>query len=557
MCGISAIVSPNFTRNHNWVLAANRVQYQRGPDDVGRSEAPGDPCVMGHTRLSLVDTSPTGHQPMSYGDLTITFNGEVYNHQELRARCPAYHFQGTSDTESVLGHIAVYGLQETLERMNGMFAFALWDGLERTLYLATDRFGVKPLYVYDEGDVFACASSSAALLELKEKWEVDAEGMAQFFHLGGSARGVWQGIERIGGSQLLTYHAATGHLARSRWYTPTFNPNAAEELEGLITDAIRISAKADVPVGIFYSGGVDTSVVASVIAPSHEPRATSAAARSSQLAAQSPRNVPAFHLDSPERPYAEQGAAHFGLDLHTVQPDQLAVVPALKDIAAKSGEPTMAGYIPWLVSRTAAEYVKACISGNGADELFFGYERTPRTIDNDAYFAQDAHLFRNFRSMGVDPPTWGQSPLGDGFPDDAWGRWRELNFYIQHDLNPTLDAASMCHSLELRVPFLDHRVVEAALSLPASFHGTKRVLKDLLRKAGLPEPFVERKKLGFSMPADHPTVRQYKLQAWAMACRHFGWNPDAVLSPRDRNYLHLCAAGWRAWMDVHQHRIAA
>lgn len=545
MCGISAIVGPDFTRNHNWVLAANRVQKQRGPDDVGFSIAPCDPCVMGHTRLSLVDTSATGHQPMSAGDLTITFNGEVYNHQELRARCPAYHFQGTSDTESVLGHITVYGLQETLERMNGMFAFAVWDGRERTLTMATDRFGVKPMYVYDEGDVFACASSSAALLELKEKWEVDAEGMAQFFHLGGSARGVWKGIERIGGGMALRYKLGVG-TTRYRWYTPTFNPNAAEELEDLITDAIRISAKADVPVGIFYSGGVDTSVVASVLSPAKAGAPQQGGGR-----------LHTFHLDGPELPYASEGALHFDMLLHLVQPDQLAVVPALKDIAAKSGEPTMAGYIPWLVSRTAAEYVKACISGNGADELFFGYERTARTLDGDALSAMNAHLFRDWpQGTGAKPAF--DIPMGwpDTFPECALPRWMELQWYIQHDLNPTLDAASMCHGLEMRVPFLDHRVVEAALSLPASFHGTKRVLKDRLRRAGLPESFVERKKLGFSMRDQHPSVLQYKLQAWAMACEHFGWKPG-YLSPRDRNYLLMCAAGWRAWREVHQHRIAA
>jgi len=541
MCGISAIVSRSPEQRAK-VLDLMATQKQRGPDDS--NYVYDGHCALGHNRLSLLDLGPTGQQPMRLGRFTITYNGEVYNHQDLRRLVKGHTWRGTSDTETILVLIDRFGINATLNMLNGMFAFAVWDSELGFLTVATDRFGVKPLYVYHEDGVLACASSSAALLHLKDQWEVDDEGMRQFFHLGGSARGVWKGIERIGGGQIITYDAGRNNILRNRWYTPTFNPNAAEELEYLITDAIRISAKADVPVGIFYSGGVDTSVVASVVATGFQPVSAE-------------KRIHTFHLDGPELPYASAGALHFGMLLHLVDPDQIAVVPALKDIAAKSGEPTMAGYIPWLVSRTAAEYVKACISGNGADELFFGYDRTARTSEVADLQAQGRHMFRQWLPESQWPvftlPVLSAGP----WPACASSRWAELHWYVQHDLNPTLDAASMCHSLELRVPFLDHRVVEAALSLPASFHGTKRVLKDMLRKAGLPESFVERKKLGFSMPPTHPGVKEYKLEAWAMACRHFGWNPNAVLSPRDRNYLHLCAAGWRAWMDVHQHRIAA
>lgn len=520
--------------NRRWVAAANSTQQMRGPDHSAIWGTPDSPCAMGHTRLSLVDLASTGDQPMSAMGYTISYNGEIYNHQELRARCPAYHFTGTSDTESLLAHIVVHGLADTLPRLNGMFAFALWDERAQELHMVTDRFGIKPLYVYNHSGIVACASSSAALLHLQQQWDVDRLGVAQFFALGGSTRGVWQGITRIGGGLLISYDHKTKHQHAYRWYTPTFNPNAADELPGLIADAIRLTATADVPVGLFYSGGVDTSVVAMHM-----------------------RGAMAFHLDGAEREYAITGAAHFGLNLRLVAPAPGDVLPALKDIAAQSGEPTMAGHIPWLVAREAATAVKACISGNGADELFFGYDRTPTSMHPEALRKQHSHLYRDAKAYGSTDTPCAVPDLDSEWPDDAWPRWKELHTYVQHDLNPTLDAASMCHGLELRVPFLDHRVVEAALSLPHSYHGNKRVLKDMLRTAGLPATFIDRPKLGFSYTTSNLAMNQYATKAWEWACTYMGWHANGPRSARDRNYLNLCAAGFRAWHSVHQHRIAA
>lgn len=511
------------------------VQHMRGPDH--RAQWSGEGVTLGHNRLSLLDLGETGDQPMEGARYALTYNGEIYNHQELRSHCVGYNFRGTSDTETLLALIETIGIERTLPKLNGMWAFAVWDKVERTLTMAVDPFGIKPLYyAIHRNGTFICASSSAAIISGEPFMHVDPLGIARYFNIGGGDS-VWLGIKKAEGGEMITASEAFGAYCK-RWYHPTFQPHAREGLTDLIRDAIRKTATADVPVGIFFSGGIDTSVIASV----HQ-------------------GATAFHLDGPERRYAEEGAHHFGLDLRIVEPAARRTVEALTDIATRSGEPSMAGFIPWLVSEDAAQSVKACISGNGADEIFFGYDRTNTP-------GQHAHMFRDQKIYGGADPSWPFYPLEDErFPDCAEARWLELMHYVQHDLNPTLDAASMCHGLEMRVPFLDVRVVEAALSLPASFHGCKRVLKEMLHAEGLPSAYTDRTKYGFSMDAVHAPMAQYRERAWNEACRLYGMRgvkparhrtsraQPGQLSGRDTAYLHAAAAGWKAWHTVQANKI--
>lgn len=601
MCGISAIVSPDLGIHLRLQERMLHTQRMRGPDAAAWQRFDDGRVSLGHTRLSLLDLGPTGDQPMEGERFVLVFNGEVYNHEELRSAATTYPWRGTSDTETVLMLLDTFGVRDTLPRLNGMFAFAAWDKKERVLWMATDPFGQKPLYTYhrpssraasakgsmsDADPVFACASSSAALLHLQEKWQVNTAAVHRYFHLGG-ADGLWKGLRRMHGGTLAVYDPKQDRYREERWYTPSFWEGATPALLGdLVRDAIRISAKADVPVGIFFSGGIDTSVVASVVGQQMSPMAqmnakASKASASVPSAPSVENNSPsharplAFHLDSSERAYAEQGAKHFGLDLHVI-PVENDQVRALIDIAEKSGEPTMAGHIPWVVSQYAAQHVKACISGNGADELFFGY---PRTATKPAEVAaMDAHLFRRAQAYmpnGVSSAWQQPSAAGHSLPAatapaysltdprfgfDARQRWRELQFYIQHDLNPTLDAASMCHSLEVRAPFLDVRVVECALSMDFSVHGRKRILKEMLAEADLSSAYYERQKLGFSMPNPGKEWERYAEQAWAMACKKYGFNPAGLKNykeaGRDQGYLKAAAAGWRAWYEQHEHIMA-
>ena len=569
MCGIAAIITADIGKAP--IGAMLDTQTTRGPE---RKDIWADAdIVMGHNRLSLVDLGPTGDQPMEGERYVLTYNGEIYNHEELRGHCPNYRWKGSSDTETLLALIETFGVRAALPMLNGMWAFAVWDKRDRQLTVATDPFAIKPLYIYEGGSaglqpgLFACASSSAALLHLQPKWEVDTAAVYRYFHLGGSD-GLWEGIERMHGGEMVVWDCKEATTFNYTWYTPTYWEGATPELlTDLVKDAIRISAKADVPVGIFFSGGIDTSVIASALGAGAGPGAKSiqgapVAPVPAPAPAPAPAPVPAFHLQSTELPFAQQGATHFGLDLHVV-PIASEQVKALKDIAQKSGEPTMAGHIPWVVSQYAAEHVKACISGNGADELFFGYPRTATKPSEVA--AMDAHLFRRtsaYTPAGRASGRWQEcAPLTDPrFGFDAQQRWRELQFYIQHDLNPTLDAASMCHSLEVRVPFLDVRVVECALSMPYRVHGRKTILKKILADAGLPTAYYERDKLGFSMPNPGKEWDAYATQALAMAAKKYGFNLNGLRgyqeAGRDKGYLKAAAAGWRAWYETWQHLMA-
>lgn len=519
MCGVAAIVSTEAQALDGIDTMVGR-QVLRGPDHEATWK--GDGVAMGHNRLSLLDLSETGDQPMEGDRYVISYNGEIYNHQELRSHCVDYRFRGSSDTETVLALVETLGIEGALPKLNGMWAFALWDKVDRSLTMAVDPFAIKPLYIHHSTEFFACASSSAAILPLRPKWKVSPVGMARFFNLGGST-GVWEGVTRMDGGTIAKFK--DGNLSVATWYTPTFRP--CDDLPALIRDAVSLTARADVPVGIFFSGGIDTTIIASV----H-------------------RGSRAFHLDGPERSYAQQGAEHFGLDLHVVEPASHRTIEALKDIAVKSGEPSMAGFIPWLVSEQAATEVKACISGNGADELFFGYDRT-----NDP--TQERHTFRDASAYGGAAPKWPAYTLEDDrFPACAQARWLELMYYVQHDLNPTLDAASMCHSLEMRVPFLDVRLVEAALSIPQRVHGRKRILKDMLGSMGLPKTYTDRPKYGFSMDRKFMPLEAYKGRAWREACAQYGMRSPSKLTPRDLSYLLSASAGWKAWHETHKHMIS-
>ena len=537
MCGIAATIN-----SEQPIAALLPHLAHRGPDHQGVWARDG--VQLAHTRLSLLDLSAAGDQPMESDQWVITYNGELYNHLQLRHEY-GLEPNGTSDTATLLALIELLGVHLVLPLLRGMWAFAAYDKFTNTLYCATDPFGIKPLHWYAEGNTVAVASTPSALLPLKPKWKLNHGGMLQFFTLGGSEN-VWQGIERLPGGTLLTVRhspLATQHspLHIERWYSPTFRPNAEEVIGAVLEKAMQQVQLADVPVGLFYSGGVDSSVVASYM----------------------PKGAPAFHLAGPETEYARKGAAYYGLAFHLVEEDGTNVAEALRHMARATGEPTMAGHIPYVVSKYAAEHVKAAISANGADELFFGYDRTLE--------GQDAHMLRAPDSFTLQgklhspgptdiPDTYTlatqHSPLATPWPECAAPRWKELMYYIQFDLNPTLDAASMAHSLEMRVPFLDQDLVECALSLPHEWHGTKRMLRKHLASTGLPTEVYERPKLGFSM-ATKDSAKHVAFQEKALAHlkKHYGFRINRRASGRDKSYLTACATGWYAFELEHQHLI--
>lgn len=499
-------------------------QKMGGPDFINWQQVSINPfnVVFGHNRLSIIDLSSAGNQPMSSDRYTITYNGEIYNYKELGSE--------SNDTRVLLSYIGRYGIEKTLNDINGMFAFGLFDSHKNEITLAVDRFGQKPLYYFHSGNKFAFASSPGALYALQDKWDIDRDTLQSYWLLGSSMgdNGLLKGIKKLTGSHCLTYNLHTNQITIKKYWEPKFQDNT-NGIEDLVIDAIRKVKVSDVPIHIFLSGGIDSTLVASQF-----------------------QGGEAIHLDGPERSYAERAAIKFNINLKVINPE-INTEECLKDFAFQSGEPCMAALIPYVTSRETAKFGKVAISANGADELFFGYDRTKDTMPD----SQIAHIFRMSANLKVWP--WIESMPYTIFQKGR-GRGFELNTYVQYDLNKTLDFASMCHGLEVRSPFLDHRLVEMALSIPEKQHRNpknKTILKNMLRKFHFDNAFIERPKLGFSLHNKPKTMPELIKKAWNFVKNEgFLVCDDKKLNARDKSYLEMSALSFYYWHETWMHKIA-
>ncbi|WP_374013824.1 asparagine synthase (glutamine-hydrolyzing) [Pseudoxanthomonas koreensis] len=573
MCGLTGLLLAQ-PRMHGDALAAQvqdmaATMPHRGPDDAGYWIDGQAGIALGHRRLSILDLSPLGQQPMVSADgrYVLALNGEIYNHPALRAALAAlgHRFRGRSDTEVLLAAIAEWGVEDVLPRCNGMFAIALWDRRERSLWLARDRVGKKPLYYGWAGDALVFGS------ELKALWRypgfdngVNRDALTLLLRLGyiPAPHCIHEGAFKMMPGCLLRLdaaavaagaHAHDPQRAQHRWWdagermraaldTP-FAAGVAEaesRLDELLRDAVGLRRVADVPVGVFLSGGTDSSTVAAL------------------MQAQSERPVRSFTIGfsgsrHDEAPDAAQVARHLGTDhteLYVSGSDASALVPGL---AAMFDEPFAdASQVPTaLVCQLARREVAVALSGDGGDELFFGYGRYQRALRNWAILGRIPRPLRGLLARlpgarGEGSRTGGAAALlaemgargiGDVYRNRV-SRWREpaavvigarepdtvyrqadplgmpgreaeammlADFlaYLPDDLLCKVDRTSMAVSLEARAPLLDWRVVEFAWSLPQDMKlrdGTsKYLLKRVLRRY-LPDAMVDRGKRGFGAP---------------------------------------------------------
>lgn len=458
---------------------------------------------LGHNLLSII-----GHtvQPIKGDRYIMTFNGCIYNYKEIDP-------YATSDTEVLLNLFDKKGLK-ALDDLNGMFAIGLYDAKKEKIHLIVDRFGQKQLYYTHQGDKFAFASNPGALYDLLDRKEIDKDALQSYWLLGSvmGENGILKGIKKVCASEIVTFDIKTNQVSTSRWYEPKFH--VEQDLEGLIYDAIDKVKVADVPVYILLSGGIDSTLVAS-----------------------RNQNGNAIHLDGPELPYAELVAKKYNVNLKVVNPEDFKPETVLSDYSEFSGEPTMAGMIPYITVRELSKFARVGITANGADELFFGYNRTK----------QDTTDFSNlFRWNTI---SWNEQLDYINCTAFGGGRRKELDTYVQFDLNKTLDYASMAHGVEMRSPFLDHRLVEAALSIPESIHrkrGNKTILKDILLKMGFDRQFTDRPKLGFSL-FKKPIDIQDKLNLSWHWVKKEGFLECDKLNGRDEQYLKMSALGFYYW----------
>ena len=534
MCGIAGIVGEKADRG-----AVERMTERlrhRGPDDGGVQPLPG--AVLGHRRLSILDLSTAGRQPMTLGDWTLVYNGEIYNYRELRADLPG-PFVSSSDTEILLHLIARDGLR-CLDRVRGMFAFAAWNSRTRTLLAARDRLGIKPFYYLDLPGAFAFASELKALRELGTR-PIDRAALADFFTYKyvPAPRSIYAGIRKLPPGHTLTFDGA---LRIERYWSPKADvvrkdPEAAAgELRELLRDCVVSHTVSDVPVGVFLSGGVDSS---SVVAHLDRPKTFSIG----------------FDVEEhSELPYARLVAERFNTDHaeETVQVGDLeqsvAAIPEIFD------EPfgDSSGWATYAVSRAARRKVTVALSGEGGDETFSGYTWYGKWLDGASPFSRLASLLPPFAKMarrleqrdvdgirrygaliGLFTPAQQRKLLAKGLseenPDPYWylrANWREdldpikrmqwadLHTYLPDDLLVKVDRASMAVSLEVRPPLLDHRLVEFSLSLDSSMLRRDMKGKLLLRKiveGVLPSEILTRPKKGFSMPVRRWSERRPEL----------------------------------------------
>jgi asparagine synthase (glutamine-hydrolysing) len=581
----------------------------RGPDADGtyfdelrlqspREAMPG--IALGHRRLSIIDLA-TGGQPMCNedGSVWIVFNGEAYNYQELRARLEVagHKFRTDSDTETII-HLYEEEGPACFSHLNGMFAIALWDANRRRLVLGRDRLGKKPLVYRHEAGRLIFASELKSLLQVPGlPREIDPAAIDEYltYQYIPHPKTIFRGFRKLPPGHYAVYQ--DDRLEIHPFWQPDFTherrlskQDAAHELREILSSAVRIRMRSDVPLGAFLSGGIDSSIVVAL------------------MQQQSAEPVKTFTIGFPvkeydETQYAHRVARHLKTDHRVleVKPDALGILPKLayhydEPFADSSAIPT------WYVSELTRQHVTVALSGDGGDELFAGYPRygtaalanwfdrfgparsfaTARfwqwlpnseqqksifgkirrfsealALSPDRRYLHWASIFQETMRRGLYRDDFLAQLTGD--PTDffchAWHRSNgrdpitcaslgDLTTYLACDLMTKVDIASMAHGLECRAPLLDYRVVEFAASLPAHFKYRRGRGKWLLREAFghlLPAEVFDRRKMGFSVPLDHWFRHELK----EMTC-------DLLLSPSSRCANFLRPEALLSLWDAHQ-----
>lgn len=551
MCGVAGIVSKFKLDSRIKLEPFLDLIRHRGPDSFGSTISSDQKCALGHVRLSIVDLSNTGNQPFVRKDLnlSIIFNGEIYNYRKIRKILEkmGYHFKSNTDTEVVLLSYHAWG-DDFLRRLKGMFVIAIYDLNNYCFLIARDRIGEKPIYYAEQnGTLFFC-SELKGLIELTNKHSLNTNALGNFL-LNGFVEGtesLVQGIKKLQPAHMLKFSTKSGELKISRyWGLPTSKLSydqtyLKEKLELLLTNSINDQLKADVPVGILLSGGLDSSIITAI-------------------ASRGGHNVQTFNVTFPgssldESKHARLISDFYGTRHEVIQGNDLISLDLIDQTLNIQDEPINdSSFIPtFLVMKALRGQCKVALGGDGGDELFGGYEKyihylkfekinkfIPGRIN--AFILNRINEFTRLGFPGrnrskyllakkgnehkiynyFDPYSI-KELLGKNINDkrliqpyctadlDTLRRLTELdlNNYLPEDILVKVDRASMLNSIELRAPFLDFELVEFALSeVPSSFkidkNFEKKVLLKILGKELLPDSFSFNRKQGFSFPLNN------------------------------------------------------
>jgi asparagine synthase (glutamine-hydrolysing) len=566
MCGIAGAVSAGTTAISREVMdrMVSSLNH-RGPDDRGVHYISGSnvQVALGHTRLSIIDLSQAGHQPMSNEDSTvwITFNGEIYNYREIRDILKGHRFASHTDTEVIIHGYEEYG-EGIFNRLNGMFALALWDCTKQRLYLARDRYGKKPLYFWHQGSTFVFASELKSLVRHPEvPREIDPKGLSRYllYEYVPAPHCIYKGIRKLLPGHFLCFGNGVSS-AKKYWSidftaqkVPEDDQAVQETLIRKLRESIARRLMSDVPLGVFLSGGIDSSAIVALM--------------SGLMPAE---KIKTFSIGFAEKSFDESGYARqvaklFGTDHHEQTLTPRTMIDILPEVWSFLDEPFAdASVIPtYLLSQFTRQSVTVALGGDGGDELFAGYdpflahrlawiydwmphlihsrlveplaEKLPVSTGN---MSLDFRIKQFLKGIPYPVPIRNQVWLGsfskeeqpqifrkdflsslNGFDlyQDIYDSCREMRFrdqteeiiylysrfYLADDILTKVDRASMATSLEVRAPFLDVEFAEFVNSLPSRYklHGYARkyLLKKGLEKI-LPRDILYRKKKGFGIP---------------------------------------------------------
>lgn len=572
MCGIAGILAREAAADLTGPLSAMvRALRHRGPDDCGVERpagANGPSVALGHARLAIIDLSPEARQPMTDAETgnRIVYNGEIYNFREIRDELEraGARLRTRSDTEVVLKAYAAWG-EGCLERLRGMFAFAIWDAGHRTLFAARDRLGKKPFYWFEGGGRFFFASEVRALLASSlVPRRPSLAGLSSFLSFGSvyDPDTMIDGVRALGAGHFLRWRngrveeaeywnpadAARGGVEADRALAEADRGRTLSEVREQVKQAVRLRLVSDVPVGVFLSGGIDSSLVTAILSEGGSSRPSTF-------------SVVFEEQEFDERPFSREIARRFRTDHHELTLSADGLAEAIPDAVRAMDQPTIDGLNTFVISREARRAgLKVAISGIGGDEVFGGYS-TFATVPRLRRFASAWNLLpASVRSLAAGAFE-SLAPVGDATAKMAWWmrsngepvdscvlarslflppqvaelrsaggqgqneEWRaevaqdveratlldpvnrvsymELRGYLRNTLLRDTDFMSMSQGLEVRAPFLDHRLVESVLRIPGRWKmggsSPKRLLVEAF-EGMLPDEVVLRKKRGFTFP---------------------------------------------------------
>jgi asparagine synthase (glutamine-hydrolysing) len=560
MCGIVGVQQNNHVIDSKVLCAMRDIFPYRGPDDKGEWIGHHGAVGLGHRRLSIIDTTADGHQPMtdSKNGNVIVFNGEVYNYIEIKStlRKLGVTFESNSDTEVILKAYRIYGT-DCLQYFNGMFSIAIWDNTKKLLFLARDRLGVKPLYYYLDDEKLVFASETKAIhVYLKKQLQIDDQLIDQYMSFGyiPGEDTLEKGVRRLLPGHYAIYQ--NNQISVHRYWNLIFNTTGdlgeayyLEKGKELINSAINLRLRSDVPLGIFLSGGLDSSAVVGLLAQNNNERLKTFSVAYD------------FGKEYNEMEYARKVANKFNTDHHEIFVDPYSFKEFIPEYIRLMDEPVTESAAISLnyVSKLAAEHVTVVLSGEGSDEIFAGYdfyrymlfiERLRKGFGVNAIDAISRNLLKIFRSDSKIGKylTMAGRPLNTRYKgissyeeyykkllykdslkqiceqskissvqqyldelfmqnNGADPLSKMLNFdtktWLVDDLLIKADRMSMASSLELRVPFLDYRLVEFAAAMPSKYkinNGEGKYLLKRMMEDILPKEIIYRKKMGFPTP---------------------------------------------------------